>query len=121
MLGKFIAAMILTIKFFYLMSRAGIATIFLILQQKWGKANDQLQDGYIAMEFPTLNDNGLVLMASLISLTPGTTTISVESSTQRMVLHILDTRTIDTTIKEIREQFEPYVTILFAKSKEAQK
>ncbi|TNH08023.1 hypothetical protein FHQ27_12015 [Testudinibacter sp. TR-2022] len=111
---KICAVLQLSLQFLYLMLKSGFATLLLIIKLQFG-LKKSLQDSYTSLTIPNVNENGLVVLACLISLTPGTSLLAIDSEDNRLLLHILDTEKSDEAIREIRQKFEPYIMTLFAK------
>ena len=69
--------------------------------------------GLLRMPFGNLSPTGAALLASLVTLTPGTTAIDVDMENRRLLLHLLDCRDPARTVAGIRSAFERYLEVLF--------
>ncbi|MGR3807729.1 multicomponent K+:H+ antiporter subunit E [Pasteurella testudinis DSM 23072] len=114
---KTYAALQLCVQFFCLMVKSGFATLLLIIKLQF-KLKKSLQDSYITLEIPHVSETGLVVLSCLISLTPGTSLLDINSENNRLLLHILDAEKTDESVREIKQKFEPYIMTLFAKQPE---
>ena len=54
---------------------------------------------------------GIVYLGSLITLTPGTTTVDIDMEERRLLVHLLDTRGADSARAEIRSDFEKPIRV----------
>lgn len=119
LIKKSCAALLLCSQFLYLMLKSGFSTLCLIIRLQLNMKKS-LQDTYIAVEIANVNQTGLVVLACLLSLTPGTSVLDIDSSNNRMLLHILDAEQTDAAVREFQQKFVPYILILFAKSHQAE-
>ena len=62
--------------------------------------------GLVRMRYDNLSEFGVTVMGCMITLTPGTTTIDIDTERQELLLHLLDARNPVRTITKIRRQFE---------------
>jgi multicomponent Na+:H+ antiporter subunit E len=65
-----------------------------------------IQPGIIAIPTDLRTNWEITLLANLITLTPGTLSISVSNDNQTIYVHAMDIRDKDETIKSIKETFE---------------
>jgi multisubunit Na+/H+ antiporter MnhE subunit len=87
---------------------SGWTTAALIL----GRPAD-LQGGLVRMTYGELDETGAALLGALVTLTPGTTTVDIDSERREILLHVLDLRQADETVAVIRRDFEqPLLTLL---------
>lgn len=103
-----VAAVRLVLRFVAAVVRSGVQTTRLIL-----RPDPAMQPGFIEYGFEPMSEVGAALLGSLITLTPGTTTVDIDMSSRRMWIHLLDTRESDATRKEIRAEFEDPIRVLF--------
>ena len=61
--------------------------------------------GYARLAYGDLNEAGVMLLAALVTLTPGTSTIDIDTERHELLLHVLDTRDIETLLDELRRDF----------------
>lgn len=103
-----VAAVRLALRFVAAVVRSGVQTTRLILRPDPG-----MRPGFIEYNFKPMTEVGATLLGSLITLTPGTTTVDIDMSSRRMWIHLLDTRGSDATREEIRAEFEEPIRVLF--------
>ncbi len=60
----------------------------------------------VAVPISLRTDWGITMLANLISLTPGTTTLHVSDSRQVLYVHVLDTSDTESTVATIKNTFE---------------
>jgi multisubunit Na+/H+ antiporter MnhE subunit len=65
------------------------------------------------MSYEGLSPTGAALLGSMITLTPGTTTIDVDPERRELLLHLLDGSDPDAVVDGIRTQFERPLRRLF--------
>lgn len=70
----------------------------------------------IRMRFAPMSPRGATLLACMVSLTPGTTTIDVDMDRHELLLHVLDASDAAATVRSIRRGFEPGLVTIFGKS-----
>jgi len=68
--------------------------------------------GLIRMEYAPMSESGAVLLACLVTLTPGTTVIDIDPARRVMLLHVLDADQAQAAVAAIRDEFEQYVARL---------
>lgn len=69
--------------------------------------------GYARLAYGDLNEAGVMLLAALVTLTPGTSTIDIDTGRRELLLHVLDTDDIETVLEELRRQFLLPIRSLF--------
>jgi multisubunit Na+/H+ antiporter MnhE subunit len=67
--------------------------------------SDAPDRGYARLAYGDLNEAGVMLLAALVTLTPGTSTIDIDTERQELLLHVLDTRDIETVLDELERDF----------------
>lgn len=102
------AAVVLTCRFLVAVTRSGIQTTKTILWPDPG-----LAPGFIEYLFEPMTEVGATLLGSLITLTPGTTTVDIDMERGRLWVHILDVRGAQGARAEIRRDFEEPILVLF--------
>ncbi|MBX3687668.1 MAG: Na+/H+ antiporter subunit E [Rhodocyclaceae bacterium] len=105
---RFIAAVLLALRFLAAVVRSGAQTTLLILRRP-----QRLDPGFVDYRYQPMHPTGAVLLGCLISLTPGTTTVEIDEQRHTLRLHMLDTRDVEAALTEIREQFEAPLQVLF--------
>lgn len=75
--------------------------------------SDAPERGYARLAYGDLSEAGVMLLASLVTLTPGTSTIDIDSERRELLLHVLDTRDIETVLEELRRDFMVPIRSLF--------
>lgn len=109
-----VAAITLALRFFLAVIRSGVQTTITILRPDPG-----MTPGFIDYEFEPMTEIGATLLGSLITLTPGTTTVDIDMEARRLLVHLLDTRGADAARAEIRSEFETPIRVLFGTEKAA--
>jgi len=106
------AALILLVRFLQALLQSGLQTMGLILFRA-----DRLDRGLIDYPLPPLREPGVLILAAMITLTPGTTTVGIDLAGRRLRLHLLDRGDVDGTVAAIRRDFEaPLVTLFGAQA-----
>ena len=70
---------------------------------------------FVRVRFAPMSERGAALLGSIVSLTPGTTTIDVDMERRELLLHVLDGSGIDAVVAGIRRDFEPGLQTLFGR------
>ena len=63
--------------------------------------------------YDDLNDAGVVLLAAMVTLTPGTSTVDIDPERRELLLHVLDSEDIETLLSAIQRDFMPPLRSLF--------
>jgi multisubunit Na+/H+ antiporter MnhE subunit len=88
------------------------ATAWLILT-----ASDAPRRGLVRMGYGDLRDTGVVVLAAMVTLTPGTSVVDIDSERSELLLHMLDTADIEATIAQLQREFlEPIRNLFGARS-----
>lgn len=90
---------------------SGIATARIILSRTQPPA------GVVQLHFAPMSSTGAAVLGALVTLTPGSTCIDIDPQQREMLLHLLDTREIETTFASIRRDFEQDLCLLFPEEK----
>jgi multisubunit Na+/H+ antiporter MnhE subunit len=61
--------------------------------------------GFVRFAYDDLNETGVVLLAALVTLTPGTSTVDIDPQHRELLLHLLDSDDIEDTLSAIRRDF----------------
>ena len=94
-----ILALVLLFAYELLMSAITVAAMVL-------RPNLTLKPGIFAYETELVKDSQIVLLANLITLTPGTLTVDVSDDKRLLYIHAVDCSNIDATRANIRNGFE---------------
>lgn len=92
---------------------SGMQTLLVIF--KAGRQGGAPPVALVRVGFAPIDQRGAALLGSLVSLTPGTTTIDVDMERRELVLHVLDASDTDALVEGIRRDFEPGLTVLFGR------
>lgn len=90
-----------------------------MLASGWGTARiilfrrRTLHPGFATLAFDDLPDHAANLVAALITLTPGTTTVDIDLQRRTYRLHVLDLDQAERTLDGIRRDFIAPARILF--------
>lgn len=90
-----------------------------LLASGWGTARiilfrrQTLRPGFATLAFDDLPDDAANLVAALITLTPGTTTVDIDLQHRTYRLHLLDLDHAGRTLDGIRRDFIAPARILF--------
>jgi len=106
------AAITLVFRFVVAVVRSGLQTTRMIL-----RPDPAMRPGFVEYAFAPMSERGAALLGSLITLTPGTTTVDIDMASHRMWIHLLDTRGADAARAEIRSELEAPIRVLFGTGK----
>ncbi|TCP13028.1 multicomponent K+:H+ antiporter subunit E [Crenobacter luteus] len=95
------AALVLACRFLVAVSLSGVQTSWLILFRA-----ARLRPGFVDYRCAPLSETGMVVLACLVTLTPGTTAVELDAAGGRLRLHLLDTGDVAGTLDGIRRRFE---------------
>lgn len=101
------AAVVLLVRFAWQVVVAGTSTAWTIL-----RPGLRPRPALVRMQFGNLSPTGAAILASLITLTPGTTAIDIDLERRTLLLHLLDGGDPGRAIATIRRQFERYLEVL---------
>jgi multisubunit Na+/H+ antiporter MnhE subunit len=73
--------------------------------------------GCVRFHYGDLNERGVILLAAIITLTPGTSTLDIDRTSHELLLHVLDTRDLDEALGELRTKFLTPARVLFGVAK----
>lgn len=91
----------LLLRFLFQVVTSGLTTAWSIV-----RPGRRPTPGLIRMRYDNLSEFGVTVMGAMITLTPGTTTIDIDTEQQELLLHLLDASSPTRTINKIRVQFE---------------
>lgn len=99
-----LAGLMLLVNFFKsaILSGLGTAKIILLKQQN-------MESGFAEMSYGELNEYTASLLGAMITLTPGTTLVDIDTKSGVLVLHLLDLQAKDETFKTIQQDFCNYL------------
>lgn len=86
---------------------SGLATARIIL------INGQPPAGVVRLNFAPMSSTGAAVFGAMITLTPGSTCLDIDPQGREMLLHLLDTRAVETTFASIRRDLEQDLCLLF--------
>lgn len=102
------AVLVLIWRFFKATALSAGATVRVILTEA-----DAPRRGFARLGYGDLSDGGVVLLAALVTLTPGTSTVDIDPARRELVLHVLDTANLDATLAVLRRDFLEPLGVLF--------
>jgi multisubunit Na+/H+ antiporter MnhE subunit len=76
-------------------------------------SSDAPRRGFAHFAYDDLNDAGVVLLAAMVTLTPGTSTVDIDPERRELLLHVLDSEDIETQLSAIRRDFLLPIRSLF--------
>jgi multisubunit Na+/H+ antiporter MnhE subunit len=76
-------------------------------------ASDAPRRGFARLDYADLNEAGVMLLAAMVTLTPGTTTVDIDTDRRELLLHVLDSEDIETALADIKLKFMHPIRILF--------
>jgi len=80
-------------------------------------ASDAPRRGFARLEYADLSEAGAMLLAAMVTLTPGTSVVDIDTERGELLLHVLDTEDIESTLSAIRREFiNPIRTLLGGQS-----
>ncbi len=108
---KVFAALHLLLIFMWAIITSGIDTLRVILRHGMGQPLPPAR--FVTLPFAPMSEMGASLLASMITLTPGTTTIDIDMDQHQMLLHVLDASDVQAVIDSVHQTFEPDLITLF--------
>lgn len=108
---KLFAALHLFVIFVWAIFTSGIDTLRIILRHGLGRPLPPAR--FVQLPFAPMSELGASLLASMITLTPGTTAIDIDMDNHLMLLHVLDATDVQAVIDSTRHTFEPDLITLF--------
>ena len=76
-----------------------VARVVLTPGRRWRPA-------IVSIPLATTSDVGITLLADMVTLTPGTTSLHVSDDRQTLFVHVIDTDDIEKTVAGIKDGFE---------------
>jgi multisubunit Na+/H+ antiporter MnhE subunit len=109
---SFVAALSLLLRFTRAVVVSGIDTIRVIVSA--GRPGGTPPPvALVRVRFAPMSPRGAALLGSMVSLTPGTTTIDIDMERRELLLHVLDASDTTALVDGIRKEFEPGLKVLF--------
>lgn len=111
-MSRFLAALLLFWNFFSAILMSAWTTSKTIIVDS--RAPDR---GYARLNYGDLSENGVMLLAAMVTLTPGTSTLDIDTKRHELLLHVLDTSDIDAVLKGLHRNFLIPIRSLFGAEK----
>jgi multisubunit Na+/H+ antiporter MnhE subunit len=105
---KLAIALLLLLRFLLEVAKSGLATAWLIL-----RPGARPRPGLVRMRYQGLSDTGVSLLGCMMTLTPGTTVIDIDSERQELLVHLLDDSDPAAVVANVRHSFEAPLRRLF--------
>ena len=102
------AALVLAGRFAAALAVSAWATAWLIFTEPGAPRR-----GFARLDCAGLSETGMVVLAALVTLTPGTSAVDIDPGAGELYLHLLDTADLDNTLAGIRREFLAPVRVLF--------
>lgn len=109
-----LAVVILALRFARAVLVSGLETVMVILKSGRPGATPPAV-ALVRVRFAPMSPRGAALLGSMVSLTPGTTTIDIDLERRELLLHVLDASDPDALVAGIRRDFEPGLRALFGR------
>lgn len=111
---KLLAFFMLLVRFVRAVIVSGLQTLAVIVRS--GRpGGEPPQVALVRVRFAPMSEQGAALLGSMVSLTPGTTTIDIDMARRELLLHVLDASDTDALVEGIRTDFEPGLRVLFGR------
>jgi multisubunit Na+/H+ antiporter MnhE subunit len=109
---RVVDAIVLMLRFLRAVFVSGMQTIAVIVRS--GRPGAEPPPvALVRVRFAPMTAQGAALLGSMVSLTPGTTTIDIDMDKRELLLHVLDGSDMDALVEGIRQEFEPGLRALF--------
>lgn len=102
------AAALLWARFLWHVVLGGTTTAWLIV-----KPGARAPAGLVWLAYEGLSETGAAVLGCMVSLTPGSTVIDIDTDRRELLLHLLDTSKAEKTAAHIRRDFEVGLRELF--------
>jgi multisubunit Na+/H+ antiporter MnhE subunit len=76
-------------------------------------ASDAPRRGFVRLNYGDLNKAGVMLLAAMVTLTPGSSTVDIDTDSHELLLHVLDSEDTEATLAHIREKFLLPIRVVF--------
>jgi multisubunit Na+/H+ antiporter MnhE subunit len=111
---RLFASIVLLMRFIRAVFVSGMQTLLIIIRS--GRPGGEPPPvALLRVRFAPMSENGAALLGSMVSLTPGTTTIDIDMERRELLLHVLDGSDTDAVVEGIRRDFEPGLRVLFGR------
>lgn len=111
---KLLIALGLLLRFVFEVLRSGVATAWLIV-----RPGPRVNPCLVRMPYENLDDWGVSILACMLTLTPGTTAIDVDSERRELLIHLLDDSDVEGALAGIHHSFELPLRRLFPERRPA--
>ena len=110
-----VAAVLLLLRFGRAVVVSGVDTLRVIIRS--GRPGGTPPPvALVRVRFAPMSPRGAALLGSMVSLTPGTTTIDIDMERHELTLHVLDATDTEQLVRGIRDDFEPGLRVLFGQA-----
>jgi multisubunit Na+/H+ antiporter MnhE subunit len=86
---------------------AGVTTARIILRRRQPPA------GLVRLRYAPMSETGAAVLGAMVTLTPGSSVIDIDSARRELLVHLLDVRTAAAAAAAIRRDFERDIAALF--------
>ena len=76
-------------------------------------ASDVPHRRFAKLAYGDLKEPGVLLLAAMVTLTPGTSTVDIDTARKELSLHVLDGEDLEATLSAIEHDFLKPIRILF--------
>ena len=76
-------------------------------------AAPRVQGRFAKLPYGDLPEPGVLMLAAMVSLTPGTSTVDIDTERKELTLHVLDTEDLQATLSTIEHEFVNPIRTLF--------
>ncbi len=76
-------------------------------------ASEATRPGFARLDTADLNHAGVMLLAAMVTLTPGSSTIDIDTERRELLLHVLDTEDVEGSLSDIKLRFLRPIRIVF--------
>jgi multicomponent K+:H+ antiporter subunit E len=73
----------------------------------------RVHPGFARLAYGELDEGGVVWLALLVTLTPGTTCVAVDVQERELLLHLLDVDQAEATLADIRRDFLAPLQVMY--------
>ena len=94
------AGWLLLMRFTIAVVESAASTAWLILTNP-----DAANRGMVTMDYSAMSESGAVVLAALVTLTPGTSIVTVDHRNRQLLIHMLDVRQAPATLARIEHDF----------------
>lgn len=98
---RFVAAVTLLGLFIWELLTSGLATAWAII-----RPGARPRPGLVRLDYGDLEPLGAALLGSMMTLTPGTTTIDIDLQRRELLVHLLDASHAEATARKIQRRLQ---------------